>query len=138
MNNNIKCKWVIKNFGTSSYCIVRIQHSGTAIIEGDITKTGQKLTIGKCVLWKKLMFPTVNTKYADGLRKFFKNLVNASVEAVKKITKNVFKNPGRAIGVGAKTGSTVISRNQKAAFSAIPDVIKFSQTGKRLYLGELV
>ena len=86
VNNRIECKWAMKNFGTSSSCAVGIQQSGTITIEHDITETGQKLSIGKCVLCeKKPMFVTDNIRDADGLGTFFKKLIGASAEASKKL-----------------------------------------------------
>ena len=52
----------------------------------------------------------------------------------KKMAKNVLKNPGRALEIGANVGTAFASRNPKAALTSLPEVINFYHTGKGLYL----
>ena len=54
------------------------------------------------------------------------------------MAKNVLKNPGRALEIGANVGSAFASRSPKAALSSLPQVINFYHTGKGLYLGKFV
>ena len=50
------------------------------------------------------------------------------------MTKNVLKNPGGALEIGANVGSEFASRNPKAALSSLPEVNHFYHTGKGLCL----
>ena len=50
------------------------------------------------------------------------------------MAKNVLKNPGRALEIGANVGTAFASRNPKAALTSLPEVINFYHTGKGLYL----
>ena len=54
------------------------------------------------------------------------------------MAKNVLKNPGRALDNTAIAASAVVSRNPKAALSALPEVITFYHTGRGLHRGKLV
>ena len=54
------------------------------------------------------------------------------------MSKNVFKNPGRAPEIGANVESAFATRSPKAALSSLPEVINFYHTGKCLYLGKFV
>ena len=54
------------------------------------------------------------------------------------MAKNVSKNPGRALEIGANVGSAFASRSRKAALSSLPEVIKFYHTGKGLHLRKFV
>ena len=54
------------------------------------------------------------------------------------MAKNVLKNPGRALELGANDGTAFATRSPKAASSSIPEVINSHHTGKGLYLGEFV
>ena len=54
------------------------------------------------------------------------------------MAKNVLKNPGRALEIGANVGTAFASRSPKAASSSLPEVLKFCHTGKGLYLGKFV
>ena len=48
------------------------------------------------------------------------------------------KNQGRLLEIGANVASAAASRNPKAAFSTLPEVIKFYHTVKGLYVGKCV
>ena len=52
--------------------------------------------------------------------------------------KNVLKNPGRALEIGANVVSAFASRSPKPALSTLPELIIFCHTGKCLYLGKFV
>ena len=78
-----------------------------------------------------------NTKAAEGLGIFFKNLGRSS-KAGKNLATNMFKNPSRALQIGVKIGTAAVSKFPKAALCTIPGVINFYHTGKWLYLGKLV
>ena len=75
-----------------------------------------------------------NTIKAEGLGDFFKNLGKKGLNVSKKMAKNVLKNPGRALEIGANVGSAFASRSPKAALSSLPEVINFYHTGEGLYL----
>ena len=80
-----------------------------------------------------------NTKEAEGLGDFFQNLGKKRLNVSKKIiTKNILKNPGRALEIRANVGSAFASRSPKAALSSVPEVINFSHTGKWLCLSKFV
>ena len=65
---------------------------------------------------------------------FSKNLGKKGLNVSKKMAKNVLKNPGRALEIGANFGTAFASRNPKAALTSLPEVINFYHTGKGLYL----
>ena len=67
-------------FKSKSYCVDRRHYSDTIINEGEVTETGRKLLIGKCVKCnrKKPMTVNDNTIAAEGLGNFFKNIGKAS------------------------------------------------------------
>ena len=122
----------------NSYSVGGCLYSGTASIEGDITKTGQKIIIGKRVQRKKGKSMTVNnanSREAEGLGKVFKNLEERSAGAVRKLATIVLKKPATAFGKGARIVSEAESRNPKATFSTVPDVLDFYCTGKGFFLG---
>ena len=75
-----------------------------------------------------------NTIQAEGLGDFFKNLGKKALNVSKKMAKNVLRNPGRALEIGANVGTAFASRNPKAALTSLPEVINFYHTGKGLYL----
>ena len=119
--------------------------SGTKNITGEITvnkKTGReiKLLVGKCVICnrKKSMIVSDNTFQAEGLGDFFKKLGKVSGKAAKKLATNAFKNPSRFLEIGANVATAAVSKNPKAALSALPEVINIYHTGKGLYLGKFV
>ena len=99
-----------------------------------------KLLVGKCMVCnrKKSMIVSDNTKKAEGLGSFFKNLGKVSSKADKKLATNVLKNPGRALEIGANIATAAATKSPKAALSTLPEVINFYHTGKGLYLGKFV
>ena len=84
------------------------------------------------------MIVSDNTIQAEGLGDFFKNLGKKGLNVSEKMAKNVLKNPGRALEIGANVGTAFASRNPKAALSTLPEVINSYHTGKGLYLGKFV
>ena len=78
-----------------------------------------------------------NTKQAEGLGDFFKNLGKKGLNVSKKTAKNVLRNPGRALETGANVGSAFASRSPEAVLSSLPGVINFYHTGKRLFTENL-
>ena len=130
-----------QKFQSDSYCVGGRHKSGTTNIVGEIRnnkKTGKeiKLLVGKCVICnrKKSMIVSDNVIQAEGLGDFLKNLGKKGLNVSKKMAKNVLKNPGRALEIGANVGTAFASRNPKAALSTLPEVINFYHTGKGLYL----
>ena len=114
-------------------------YSGTKNIVGEMTfneKTGSelKLIVGQnsvCIR-KKSTIVSDNTIHAEGFGDFFKNLGKRSFTVGEKLAKNVFKNLGRALDIGANVGSAFASRRPKAAFLSLPEVINFYHTEKGL------
>ena len=134
-----------QKFKTDKYCLGQRHYSGTKNITGEIAynkKTGKemKLLVGKCVICdkRKSMIVSDNTIQAEGLGDFFKNLGKASSKAAKKLATNALKNPSGFLEIGAKVATAAVSKNPKAALSALPEVINFYHTGKGLYLGKFV
>ena len=134
-----------KKFETDSYCVGGRHKSGTKNIVGEIRnnkKTGKevKLLVGKCMICdrKKSMIVSDSVIQAEGLGSFFKNLGKVSAKAGKKLAKNVLKNPGKALEIGANIATAAATKSPKAALSALPEVINFYHTGKGLYLGKFV
>ena len=130
-----------QKFENDSYCVGGRHKSGTTNIVGEIRnnkKTGKdiKLLVGQCVVCnrKKSMIVSDNVIQAEGLGDFFKNLGKKGLNVSKKMAKNVLKNPGRALEIGANVGTAFASRNPKAALTSLPEVINFYHTGKGLYL----
>ena len=130
-----------QKFQNDSYCVAGRHKSGTTNIVGEIRnnkKTGKdiKLLVGQCVVCnrKKSMIVSDNVIQAEGLGDFFKNLGKKGLNVSKKMAKNVLKNPGRALEIGANVGTAFASRNPKAALTSLPEVINFYHTGKGLYL----
>ena len=54
------------------------------------------------------------------------------------MAENVLKNLGRALDITANVASADASRNPKAAFLTLPEVINVYHTGKGLYAGTFV
>ena len=79
-----------------------------------------------------------DTKKAEGPGDFFKSLGKVSSTAAKKLATNALKNPSRFLEIGANVATAAVSKNPKAALSALPELIIFYHTGKGLYLGKLV
>ena len=59
-------------------------------------------------------------------------------ELLKKLATNALKNPAMFLEIGANVATAAVSKNPKAALSALPEVINFYHTGKSLYLGKFV
>ena len=79
------------------------------------------------------------TIQAEGLGDFFKKLGKVSSKAAKKLATNALKNPSRFLEIDANVATAALSKkNPKAASSALPEVINFYHTGKRIYLGKFV
>ena len=128
-----------QKFKNDSYCVGGRHKSGTKNMGGEITfikKTGKeiKLLVGKCVVCnkRKSMIVSDSVIQAEGLSDFFKYLGKKGLNVSKKMAKNVLKNPGRALEIGANVGSAFVSKNPKAALSTLPEVINFYHTGKGL------
>ena len=134
-----------QKFEINSYCVGGKHRSGTKNITGEIKinkKTGReiKLLVGKCVNCngKKSMIVSDNTIKAEGVGYFFKNLGKKGLNVSKKMAKNVFSNPGRALDLTAKLATAAASRNSKQALSTLPELITFYNIGKGLYRGKFV
>ena len=84
------------------------------------------------------MIVSDNTIQAEGLGDFFKKLGKVSGKAAKKLATNALKNPSRFLEIGANVATAAVSKNPKAALSALPEVINFYHTGKGLCLGKFV
>ena len=84
------------------------------------------------------MIVSHNTIEAERLGYFSKNLGHKSLIVSKLMAKNVLKNLGRALDLGANVGTAFASRSAKAALSSLLEVINFFHTGKALYLGKFV
>ena len=81
---------------------------------------------------------SVNTIQTEGLGDFFKNLGKKGLNVSKKMAKNVLKNPGRALEVGANIGTAFAPRSPKASSPSLPEVISFYHTAEGQYLGKFV
>ena len=127
-------------FKTDSYCVGGRHRSATKNIYGDITSKGSKVLISKCSVCnrKKSMTVSDDTKKAEGLGDFSKNLGKKGLNVSKKMAKNVLSNPRRALDLTAKIATAAASRNSKQALSTLQEVITFYNTGKGLYLGKFV
>ena len=84
------------------------------------------------------MIASDNVIQAERLSDFFKNLGKKGLNVSKKMTKNVLRNPGRALDLTAKIATAAASKNSKQALSTLPELITFYNTGKGLYLGKFV
>ena len=69
---------------------------------------------------------------------FSKTQVKKGLNISKKMAKNVLSNRGRALDLPAKKTTAAASRNSKQALSTLPELLKFYNTGKGLYLGKFV
>ena len=81
------------------------------------------------------MIVSDNVIQAEGLGDFFKNLGKKGLNVSKKMAKNVLSIPGRALDLTAKTA---IAAASEQSLSTLPELIKFYNTGKGLYLGKFV
>ena len=79
-----------------------------------------------------------STIHAEDFSDFFKNLCGKGLNVSKKMAKNVLKNSGRALEIGANVGTALATRKPKAVLSSLPEVIKFYHSGKGLHLGIIV
>ena len=84
------------------------------------------------------MIVSDNTIQAEGLGDVFKNLGKKGINVSKKMAKNVFSNPIRALNLIAKIATAAASRNSKQVYNSKPELITFYNTGKGLYLGIFV
>ena len=75
-----------------------------------------------------------NTIQAEGFGDFFKNLGKKGLNVSKKLAKNVFKNPTRALDNTANIASAAATRSPKNVLSTLPEVINFYRTGNGFYL----
>ena len=87
---------------------------------------------------KKTIIVSDNVIQAEGLGDFFNKLRKVSSRAAKKLLSNGLKNPARFLEIGANVATAAVSKNPKAASSALPEVINFYHTGKGFYLGKFV
>ena len=77
-----------------------------------------------------------NTILAESLSFFFKNLGKTGLNVSKRMSKNVLKNPGRALDITANVAMAVVFRNPKAALSILPELETLHITGKGFSLGK--
>ena len=129
-----------QKFKSDRYCVGCRHRSATVQIYGDITSKGSKVLIGYCSICnrKKSMTVSDNTIKAEDIGDFFKNLGKVSSKAAKKLARNALKNPSRFLEIGANVATAAVSKNPKAALSALPEEIYFYHTVKGLYLGKFV
>ena len=129
-----------QKFKSDSYCVGGRHRSATVKIYGDITSKGSKKLIGYCSVCNRKKSMTVSdyTIKSEGLGDFFKNLGKVSSKAAKELATNALKNPSRVLEIAANVATAAVSKNPKAALSALPEVINFYHTGKGLYLGNFV
>ena len=78
------------------------------------------------------------TIVAEGESGFFKNLGKKGLKVPEKMTKNVLKNPGQALEVGANIFTAFAPRSPKAAPSSLPEVINIYHKVKGLHLRTFV
>ena len=129
-----------QKFKSDSFCVAGRHRSATIQIYGDITSKGNKVLIGYCSICsrKKSMTVSDNTKKAEGLGSFLKNLGKISAKAGKKLATNVLKNPGTASEITSNIATAAATKSPKAALSTLPEVINIYHTGRGLYLGKFV
>ena len=127
-------------FKNKSYCVGGKHYSATTNIRGDNTvnkKTGMpvKLLRGTCSTCKrkKSLIVSDQTIQAEGLGDFFKLLGSPA----KNVEKKILKNPSRALEIAAKIGTAAASKNPELIAATAPDIIKFFNQGKGLYLGKI-
>ena len=87
---------------------------------------------------KKSVIVSDNTRQAEGLGDFFKNLGKKGLNVSEKMAKNVLSNPGRALDLTAKIATAAVSKNSIQALSTLPELITFYNTGEGLYLGKVI
>ena len=69
------------------------------------------------------MIESDNTIEAEKLTDFFKNLGKKRLNVSKKMAKNVFKNPARALVITANIATAAASRNSKNLRSTLRELI---------------
>ena len=79
-----------------------------------------------------------NILKADWLGSFTKNLGKISAKAGKKLATKVFKNPARALEIGATVITSAASRNPKSVLSTLPEVINFYHKRRGVYLRQFI
>ena len=79
-----------------------------------------------------------NTIQAEGLGDFSKNLGEKGLNVSKKMARNLLKDPGRDLEIGANVGCEFASRNPEAALSSLLEVINFYHTGRGLYFPRFI
>ena len=85
------------------------------------------------------MIDVDNTIVAEGLTNFCRSLGKKRFKISKQMARNILKNTGRALEIGANIGTAFVSRRSpKAALSSIPEVINFYHTGEDFYLSNFV
>ena len=104
-----------RKFETHSYCVGGRHRSSTVKIYGDLTSSCSKVLIDYCSICnrKKSMTDKDNTKKAEGLGDFFKNLGKKGLNVSKKMAKNVFKKHSPALYITASIATASASRNPK-------------------------
>ena len=129
-----------QKFKEDSYCVGGRHWTATKDIYGDITSEGSEKLIDYCSSCnlRKSLTVSDNTILEKCLGGFFKNLGIRGLIVPKKMAKNVLKNPGRALDLGANVDSAVASRNPKAALSTLTEVFNIYRTASGSYLGTYV
>ena len=84
------------------------------------------------------MTVTDNIIQAEGLGNFFRNLGEKGFIVLKKMSKEIPKNPPRSLDITANIANAAASRNPKNVSSKLSEVINFYHTGKKLYLGKFM
>ena len=129
-----------QKFESDSYCVGGRHRPATKNIYGDITSKGSKVLLGYCSICNRKNSMTVsdNTKKAEGLGDFFKNLGKKGLNVSKKMAKNVSSIAEQSLDLTAKIATAAVSRNSKQALSTLPELITIYNTGRGLYLGKFV
>ena len=127
-------------FENDSYCVRGRHRSATTKIYGSITSQCSEKLIGYCSICNKKKSMTVsdNTRKAEGIGSFFKNLGKISAKTGIKLATNALKNPARFLEIGANVATAAASRNPKAPSSTLPELINFHHAGKGRCLGKSV
>ena len=102
---------------TDFLCVGRRHTSATRYIYGDITSKSSKVLIGYCSICnrKKSMTVSDNTIQAEGLDGFINNLGKKGFIVSRKMAKDILKNPGRALEIGANFVSAFATKSPKAS-----------------------
>ena len=131
---------IFNKFESKSYCVGGRHNPATKNVYGTLTSKGSKVVIGYRSICnrKKSMTVSDNTIKAEGLGDFSKNLGKKGLIVSKKMAKNVFNNPTRALDITANFATAAASRNPKNKMKSPPEPKTFCNTGKGLYLGKIV